>query len=154
MPAILSLRQLTFPLQSEQDRKSEHKPWKSGPQPGGLCVQPCPLLCVLLQDRDLSENALLRRAVSCQFWHTAKENKTQRGAGSSPSSRFPSPTSQEREAELTFSAEEGILPLRSVGIQRQKRSPVCRALELCGYLGNMGPLLGYDAQAQMVSPSP
>lgn len=27
-------------------------------------------------------------AVSCQFWHTAKETKTQRGAGSGPSSRL------------------------------------------------------------------
>lgn len=61
----------------------------------------------------------------------------------------PSPFSLEREAEWKES-----LPLRAVVMPIHERSPLCRALELCGHLGNMGLVLGYDAQAQMTSWSP
>lgn len=104
-------------------------------------MQPCPLLCVLLQGRDLSENALLR---SCELSVLAYSQGNQ-----DPERCWEWPLIQaERGAELTLSAEEGMSSLRSVGY-RDREGAQCAGPWNSGHLGTMGPLLGYAAQAQM-----
>lgn len=78
---ILSPRQLTFPLQRGllEIRLQPTEEWVPGQ--GELVCSRIPCCVAYSRLGNISENPLLIIAMSCQSWHTAKETKTQRGAG-------------------------------------------------------------------------